>query len=452
MRHTLFLLPFLFLTACGSETSGPDVDTSGRDDGYTAPGPGSSSATPSTPIAPGTKSFRIGTAAEPTNAGIVTRDPAAERLAEGTSVTITAEPAVGFRLARWEGAASGNAPVIDVTITRDTEIVAVFERTPVQLVVGTNIPEAGAVTITPAKASYAVGDTVTLTPPRTQSFSFAKWKSGTSTIDSSSLTITLTGDTNVTAIMLPVPFLEGPSSVTGPVAINLQYGLYWGSASPQLRSTMDTFVVEQATSINGPFTEIDRGMDGTLATEQLLSITRNIGTYYYRVRAQTQYGATSWSPVVRVDRLRAPLVLRIVNDLPGGPSWSAWNQIIRLRVSNDANGAAAAPERLSPISPSYRMGDSILTGATRDFDVEAFAGRASYHVYVQTGWWDNCIETYGTCFEVHTTQVYGCGGMNTVAYKYAGIIVSGHTEGVHVMRMSQYLPAYHYYQSNKCGG
>lgn len=451
MRNKLFLLlPFLFLTACGSESTGPDAGPEGSAD--VAPG-ASSGNTPSAPVAPGTKSFRVGSAAEPTNGGTVTRDPADARLAEGTSVTITAEPAAGFRLARWEGAASGNATVIDVTIERDTDVIAVFERSPAKLVVGTNIPEAGAVTISPAKAAYVVGDTVTLTPPQTQSYTFAKWRSGTSTIDAPSLTITLTGDTTVTAIMLPVPFLEAPASVTGPVDIDLQYGLNWGSAGPQLKSTVDTFIVEQSSAVRGStYTEIYRGIDGTLQTEQLLSFTRNIGTYYYRVRAQTQYGLTAWSPVVRVDRLRAPLVLRVVNDLPGGPTWMTWNQIIRMRVSNDAGGAASAPELISAVSPRASFGDTILTGETQDFNVEAFAGRASYHVYVQTGFWDNCIGTYGSCFEVHTTQVYGCGGVNTTSYKYAGVIISGHTEGVHVMRMSQYLPAYHYYQSNKCGG
>ncbi len=446
----LFASLLLLLNACGTEVAGPNHDgDSGRgDDSGGVEGGGASSGGQLSPTGPTARdTYRVRTGVSPANGGVVVREPADERLPAQTSLTIVAEPAAGFRLARWEGDAEGAATTIDVTLTADTEITAIFERIPVSIDAKASIPEAGVVDITPKKAMYAVGDVVTLTAPSSQSFALARWSTGS---EDASITLTLTADTTITAIMLPVPQLDAPTQVTGPGSFALSYVLNWGSAPPPFKGSADTFIVEEASSPRGPFVQIHNGIVGNLVSRQVTVLNRGVGTYYYRVRAMTQAGMTPNSPMVRVDRVRAPSVLRIINDLPAGAPWNVWNQVIRLRVGNDINSAAAAPDRLSPVSPRASIGDTVMVGETQDFDVDAFSSRSSYYVFVQLGFWDNCIDTYGSCFEPHLTEVYACQGLSYVAPKYAVVIERSHAEGVRELRLSQFLPGYHYYQSSFC--
>ena len=62
--------------------------------------------------------------------GTVTISPNREKIAEGTSVTITAEPAIGWEFAGWTGkdaTAAGTSNTWKTTMTKDIDIGAVFE-------------------------------------------------------------------------------------------------------------------------------------------------------------------------------------------------------------------------------------------------------------------------------------------------------------------------------------
>ena len=62
--------------------------------------------------------------------GTVTISPNREKIAEGTSVTITAEPAIGWKFAGWTGkdaTAAGSSNTWKTTMTKDIDIGAVFE-------------------------------------------------------------------------------------------------------------------------------------------------------------------------------------------------------------------------------------------------------------------------------------------------------------------------------------
>ena len=62
--------------------------------------------------------------------GTVTISPDREKIAEGTAVTITAEPAIGWKFAGWTGkdsAAAGSTNTWKTTMTKDIDIGATFE-------------------------------------------------------------------------------------------------------------------------------------------------------------------------------------------------------------------------------------------------------------------------------------------------------------------------------------
>jgi len=291
-----------------------------------------------------------------------------------------------------------------------------------------------------------VGDVVTLTPPVSAAYAFVKWWGGD--YQGSPLTITLDEDTSITAIVVPVPTLSGPSVVTGPVTFSLTYALDWGSRPPHLVSSIAGFTVEEASSESGPFTIIHTDQGAAINQACVVNLQRPTGDYYYRVRAMTPSGMTPYSKVLHVQRVHQRVVLRVINDLPGIREWGLYNQAIRLRVAATADQIPGAVDKLSPREMLSTLGATIRPGETKDYDIDEFAGRPFY-VYLQTGYWDQCIGTYGSCFEIHPIVVMSC-QLNVTAPKYAGISEPPQAEGVRELRMSSFLPQYDYYGSWLC--
>lgn len=121
------------------------------------------------------------------------------RFADGTTVTLTAEPDGGTVFAEWQGnvpAGSEKDSAIDVLLDRDRVVTARFEEA-VSLDVFTEGD--GAVTVSPQKDAYARGEVVTLTAVPTEPNVLLNWSGGASG-SSSPLTLTLSGDTSVTAV------------------------------------------------------------------------------------------------------------------------------------------------------------------------------------------------------------------------------------------------------------
>lgn len=106
--------------------------------------------------------------------GTVTNNPAGNRFAPGTVVTLSATPSAGNVFANWAGACAGTAPTCTVTINADTAVTANFTAvgapppptggggsTTYRLDVKTN--GTGTVTQNPAGRDQAAGTSVTLT-------------------------------------------------------------------------------------------------------------------------------------------------------------------------------------------------------------------------------------------------------------------------------------------------
>ncbi|HEY1201997.1 MAG TPA: Ig-like domain-containing protein, partial [Niastella sp.] len=92
------------------------------DGGFTA----SSSIVVSGVVVP--KQYTITTAV--TGLGTVTLSPAGGTYAEGTAVTITANPATGYQFGNWSGSLTGTTNPVTVTLTSNISVIANFTQTP----------------------------------------------------------------------------------------------------------------------------------------------------------------------------------------------------------------------------------------------------------------------------------------------------------------------------------
>lgn len=133
---------------------------------------------------------------EPTGAEI--ENALEARYTNGTNVRLLAEPDAGSVFRGW----SGNVPPggelsnpLNVLMDRERVISARFEPS---IEFAVNVVGEGEVTVEPDLPAYSAGMTVILTAVSDDNFHFAGW-SGTASGSSNSLTITLTGDTMVTA-------------------------------------------------------------------------------------------------------------------------------------------------------------------------------------------------------------------------------------------------------------
>jgi len=134
-----------------------------------------------------------------TGEGTVTVDPDQSSYHYGDVVTLTTEAERGWSFAGWTGDLLGANERETITITGDTTVTATFTQDEYTLTVG--VTGEGTVTVDPDQSSYRYGDVVTLTAQAEPEWSFAGWDgdlSGTNERE----TITITGDTTVTAVFV----------------------------------------------------------------------------------------------------------------------------------------------------------------------------------------------------------------------------------------------------------
>jgi hypothetical protein len=98
--------------------------------------------------------------------------PASGTYDSGTTITLTATPASGYRFDHWSGDGSGASDSIDVTMEGNKKITANFQRL-YTLTVSTNPWDGG--TVYPASGTYGSGTTVTLTATPASGYRFDHW-------------------------------------------------------------------------------------------------------------------------------------------------------------------------------------------------------------------------------------------------------------------------------------
>ena len=151
--------------------------------------------------------------------GSVTKSPDQANYSEGTVVTLTATPNLGWTFAGWSGDASGSVSPTTVTMNGNKAVTATF--TAPQYTITVSVVGSGSVAKTPNQATYAYGTVVTLTASPVSGWSFSGW-SGDASGNTNPTSITVTGDMTVAATFtqdqysLVVTVVGGGSVVKNP--------------------------------------------------------------------------------------------------------------------------------------------------------------------------------------------------------------------------------------------
>ena len=131
-----------------------------------------------------------------TGNGMVTRSPDLTTYANGASVTLTANPASGWHLDRWEGDLSGSVSPISITMDGNKAVTAVFVPDVVTLTV---ISAHGVITKEPDQETYTYGTEVVLTMGAVDpGWTFTAWSEPGCT-GTGPCTVTMDADKTVTA-------------------------------------------------------------------------------------------------------------------------------------------------------------------------------------------------------------------------------------------------------------
>jgi hypothetical protein len=160
--------------------------------------------------------------------GAVTRDPNQSSYQQGTSVKLTAIPATGHRFVRWEGDGSGTASPLELTMTKDKVVTAIFE--PETYTLSLSKQGNGTVSATPSLLSYTHSQTVTISAAADTGHHFVRWEGGVQNTQNP-YTFPMTGNQAITAIFaeddpiaLTVAAAENGSVTVTPQQANYAHG------------------------------------------------------------------------------------------------------------------------------------------------------------------------------------------------------------------------------------
>jgi uncharacterized repeat protein (TIGR02543 family) len=145
--------------------------------------------------------YKLSVTVDPEGMGSVAISPSQDTYHYGDEVTLTPAANPGWSFSGWSGEASGPDNPLTVTIQGDTNIIANFTQDEYTLSITVDPEGMGSVAIDPVKDTYHYGDTVTLTPAANPLWSFSGWSGDASGTDNP-LTVTIQGDTNITAHFL----------------------------------------------------------------------------------------------------------------------------------------------------------------------------------------------------------------------------------------------------------
>jgi hypothetical protein len=135
--------------------------------------------------------------------GAVTRSPASDSLPTGSTITLTASPALGWRFGHWEGDVAGVFSNVVLTVTDATNAVAVFE--PLEgFRLSTEVSGGGSVLSNPTRNIHVAGGLVALTTQPVNGWRFDRWEGDVSGVntDVADTSVTMTSDKVVRAVFV----------------------------------------------------------------------------------------------------------------------------------------------------------------------------------------------------------------------------------------------------------
>jgi len=148
--------------------------------------------------------------------GSITKNPDKSTYNHGETVTLQAVPAEGYNFVNWSGDLAGSANPATLVMDSNKTVAAAFATNTYTL--QTNATN-GSVTRTPDQASFAHGETVTLTAVPATGYSFSGW-SGDASGSTATVTITMNADKSVTAGFTANAYTLSVSASNGSVTVN----------------------------------------------------------------------------------------------------------------------------------------------------------------------------------------------------------------------------------------
>ncbi len=154
---------------------------------------------------------------------------------EGSTVSITAVPADGYRFVSWSGVvADATSATTTVSVTANSTVTAIFEKLPIgkySLTMTVNQPGWGTTDPPPGASIHDDGSIVTITATPASGYRFVNWTGTVADAGSATTTVTLNANVTVTANF---EVISAPQ-FTLTMAVN-QIG--WGTTNPPAGSNI----------------------------------------------------------------------------------------------------------------------------------------------------------------------------------------------------------------------
>ncbi len=144
------------------------------------------------------KVYTLTTSVNPAGSGSVSPDSGTYD--NGTTVTLTASPASGYRFDHWEGDASGNVTAVTISMNSNKNVTAAFKKV---YTLTTSVNPAASGSVSPDSGTYNDGTIVTLTASPASGYRFDHWE-GDASGNVTTVTITMNSNKSITATFVKI--------------------------------------------------------------------------------------------------------------------------------------------------------------------------------------------------------------------------------------------------------
>ena len=156
----------------------------------------------------GTNTFVIVTSVSPTGGGTISRDPSQPTYDRNSQVSLTATPAQGFTFTRWQGTETSTANPLNLTVTADENITAVFTAvSSSNNILDVVIQGQGTVTPNYDGRALVIGRSYTMTAIPARNSLFSHWITPSGNVNTARLNFTMVEGLQLTAVFEPNRFV-----------------------------------------------------------------------------------------------------------------------------------------------------------------------------------------------------------------------------------------------------
>ena len=179
--------------------------------------------------------FTVGLTTNIVGGGSIAKSPNQTNYTYGSTVQLTATPAVGYSFAGWSGDTTAATNPLPLPMNRDRNVTATFTPNSYTLTVGT--VGSGSVAKNPNQATYTHGTLVQLTATPAVGYGFTGW-SGDTTASTNPLPVPMIANKNLTATFTINSYTLNVATVgTGSVSKNPNQATYTHGTLVQLTAT-----------------------------------------------------------------------------------------------------------------------------------------------------------------------------------------------------------------------